>query len=95
MSLPAGHLSKHVAHVKVSRELGRDVINFNLVVTNGKVERVETSFGRLEARFPSVFREDQSIYEISPHEASLVIIEARRLILENKKASKRLASSSS
>ena len=81
MTLPIGFITPHVSHVEVESELGRPVIRFNLVVENGKVERVETSFERLHAGLPSVFREDQSIYEISPFQAGLIVTEAERLLL--------------
>jgi hypothetical protein len=85
MTLPVGFLSKHVSHVEVVYEFDVPVVKFNLVVENGKVERVETSFGRLDARLPSVFREDNSVYEISPFQAKLVTVEANRIIAGEKK----------
>ena len=57
------------------------LVDVTKVVENGKVERVETSFERLHAGLPSVFREDQSIYEISPFQAGLIVTEAERLLL--------------
>jgi hypothetical protein len=89
MTLPAGFLTKHVSHVEVGSEHGCHVIRFNLVVENGKVERVETSFDRLHARLPSVFREDHSMYEISPFQAGMVVTEAERMILGSKQMLKK------
>jgi hypothetical protein len=77
--LPKGYLTRHVSHVKVVNEDGREAIQFNLVVENGKVETVETNFDRLYEHSPTVWREDQSVYAISVHQARVVLTEANRL----------------